>query len=132
MTVEDRATIKAVILPADKTMPLSRTGQLLSDYGHEVASAHSAEEAGQLLRQDVTDLLVVDVTNSAENRAFVTGLADLSPDYLPRQLAIFSDCADETLRGLRKRISPCKVHIFLKPLHMHGLLGLLRQLECPV
>jgi hypothetical protein len=59
----------------------------------------------------------------------VNQLADLPAELRPRELAIFSDVADDTLRGLRARIKPSKVHIFLKPLHMHGLLSVLRQLR---
>lgn len=131
MTVEDRATIKAIVLPAEASTSANRAGQLLIDSGHEVASAQSPDEALEMLQSEEADLLVVDVTNSPENRGFVSQLPNLNADDLPRELAIFSDTMDEVLRGLRKRISPCKVHIFLKPLHMHGLLGVLRQLECP-
>jgi hypothetical protein len=73
-------------------------------------------------------LLVVDISNSPRNRDFVNRLTELPQDSRPRELAIFSDAMDETLRGLRGRIKPCKVHIFLKPLHMHGLLSVLRHL----
>jgi hypothetical protein len=86
-------------------------------------------EALDLLEQDQTDLLIVDVSGSRRNRDFVNEIARLPIGIQPRQVAIFSDIADESLRGLRGRIKPCKLHVFLKPLHMHGLLGVLRRLE---
>jgi two-component SAPR family response regulator len=131
MTVEDRATIKAIILPAEAANSISRAGQLLIDAGHDVSSAQSADQAMDMLQHDDADLLVVDVTNSPKNHDFVSQLSSLNSDYLPREVAIFSDSMDEVLRGLRERLSPSKVHIFLKPLHMHGLLSVLRHLECP-
>jgi response regulator RpfG family c-di-GMP phosphodiesterase len=129
MTVEDRATFRSVILPAETAPAVYRVGQLLNDLGHEVAPAQSPDHALDLLRQDQTDLLIVDVSNSEDNLDFVNRLSELPADSRPRDLAIFSDAMNDSLRGLRARISPSKVHIFLKPLHMHGLLGILRHLD---
>jgi CheY-like chemotaxis protein len=129
MTVEDRATFRSVILPAESAPSIYRAEELLSDLGHEVAAARSPQHALSLLEQDQTDLLIVDISDSARNRAFVAELSDLPASLRPRQVAIFSEDMDETLRGLRARLKPSKLHIFLKPLHMHGLLSVLRQLE---
>jgi hypothetical protein len=130
MTVEDRATLRAVIVPAESATAGQRAGRLLDDIGLDVDQAQTPHDAMDMLQRDPTDLLVVDLSNSARNRQFVEDLADLPASARPRQLAIFSDYMDEDLRGLRGRMRPCKVHVFLKPLHMHGLLGVLRQLEC--
>jgi hypothetical protein len=129
MTVEDRATFRSVILPAEAAPAFYRTGQLLNDLGHEVAPARSADHALDLLQEDQTDLLIVDVSNSPHNREFVGHLMDLPVESRPRQLAIFSETTDESLRSLRAQFKPCKVHIFLKPLHIHGLLSVLRKLK---
>jgi CheY-like chemotaxis protein len=129
MTVEDRATFRSVILPAESAPSIYRAEELLSDLGHEVAAARSPQHALDLLEQDQTDLLIVDISDSARNRAFVAQLSEMPESLRPRQVAIFSDTMDESLRGLRTRLKPGKLHIFLKPLHMHGLLSVLRQLE---
>jgi hypothetical protein len=130
MTVEDRATLRAVIVPAESTTAAQRAGKLLDEMGLEVAQARTLDDALGLLHDEPTDLLVVDISNSIQNLRFVESLADLPISVRPRQLAIFSEYVDDSLRGLRGRLRPCKVHVFLKPLHMHGLLGVLRQLDC--
>lgn len=129
MTVEDRATFRSVILSAEAVPSAYRAGQILNDLGHDVSPASSPAHAMDLLQREPTDLLIVDVSSSLRNREFVNHLSDLPASARPRELAIFSDVADETLRSLRARIKPSKVHIFLKPLHMHGLLSVLRQLR---
>jgi len=129
MTVEDRTIFRSVILAAENAPAVFRAGELLNDLGHEVATAESAGDAMALLQRDQTDLLVVDVSNSASNRDFVNRLMEIPEGQRPRQLAIFSDVADSSLRGLRKKITHSKVHIFLKPLHIHGLLQVLRSLD---
>jgi CheY-like chemotaxis protein len=116
-------------LAAEAAPYASRTGQLLNDLGHDVAGAESPEHALELLEEEQADLFVVDVSNSGRNRALLERLVDLPADIRPRELAIFSDSSDEMLRGLRSRLKPSRVHIFLKPLHMHGLLNILRKLE---
>lgn len=129
MTVEDRATFKSVVLPAEGAPYASRTGQLLNDLGHDVAGAESPEHALELLQEEQADLFVVDVSNGNRNRALFEKLLALPADVRPREVAIFSDASDEMLRGLRSRLKPSRVHIFLKPLHMHGLLNILRKLD---
>lgn len=129
MTVEARATIRVVVVAAESATAAHRASQLLDDLGHEVIEAHSPDHALDLLQEAQADLLVVDLSNSAENRRFVEGLSLLSSITRPRQLAIFADTLDEDLRNLRTRMRPCHVHVFLKPLHMHGLLGVVRQLD---
>src|ERR1700722_10616007 len=132
MTVEDRATFRSVILPADAAPAFYRTGELLNDLGYEVAPADSADHALDLLHQDQTDLLIVDVSNSPGNRAFIQHVSELPAEMRPRQLAIFSDTSDDSLRSLRARFKPSKVHVFLKPLHIHGLLTVLKKLKVDV
>jgi CheY-like chemotaxis protein len=129
MTVEDRATFRSVILPAENAPAAYRAGELLDELGHDVAPATSPANALDLLEQDQTDLLIVDISGSKQNRMFVQQIADLPAGIRPRQVAIFSDAGDDSFRGLRARIKPSKLHVYLKPLHMHGLLNALRRLE---
>jgi len=129
MTVEDRATLKAVIVASESASAAHRAGKLLGDFGLDVSEAESPARALELLLQEPADLLVVDVCNSIENREFIDRLIELPITARPRELAIFSDMLDDQLRGLRSRLRPTKVHVFLTPLHMHGLLGVLRQME---
>ena len=82
----------------------------------------------ELLNSDHTDLLVVDITGGA-NRDLFESLCELSEGKRPDQVAVFTDSIDSQLRDWRRRVSPSHVHVFLKPLHMHGLLGVLRQME---
>jgi len=130
MTLEDRDTLRAVIVSAESATAAQRAGKLLDEMGLDVAQARTVDHALGLLEEDPTDLLVVDISNSPMNRKFVESLADLPLSSRPRQLAIFSEIMDEELRRLRARMRPTKVHVFLKPLHMHGLLGVLRHLDC--
>src|SRR5579862_7945653 len=129
MTTQDHETLRAVIVPAGLKPADSRAGKLLRDLGHDVAGAESASEALDLLRESETDLMVVDVSNSEENQSLVRQLAELPVADRPRALAIFSESFDQGLRDVRKRIGKSRVHVFIKPLHMHGLLSVLRQLE---
>jgi two-component SAPR family response regulator len=129
MTFEDRATFRSVVLPAEDAPAAYRAGDLLDEMGHDVAPATSPADALDLLEQNQTDLLIVDVSGSPPNHEFVEQLADLPMGIRPRQIAVFSDSDDDSFRGVRSRIKPSKLHIFLKPLHMHGLLTVLRRLE---
>jgi hypothetical protein len=81
----------------------------------------------ELICADHTDLLVVDITNNA-NRDLFDALMELPESKRPEQVAVFSESIDGQLREWRK-LSPSRVHVFLKPLHMHGLLNVLRQME---
>jgi response regulator RpfG family c-di-GMP phosphodiesterase len=127
--VQDRVTFRSVILPAESAPAAYRSEQLLNDLGHEVSPANSPEHALSLLQQEPTDLLVVDVSGSARNREFVGQLPAMDASARPAQVAIISDVLDDALRGVRTRLGRAKVHVFLKPLHMHGLLNFLRTLE---
>jgi DNA-binding NtrC family response regulator len=128
MTLVDHVTLRAVVLPAEMTTAASRAERLLTEYGHEVASAQTPEQALGLL-QDDTDLLIVDVCNSAINKEFVNHLADMPAAARPRSVVVFADRVDENLSAMRKRLGASRWHVLLKPLHMHGLLNVLRQLD---
>jgi DNA-binding NtrC family response regulator len=129
MTVEDRATFRSVILPSENATAAHTAGQLLNEYGHQVVPAQSPRHALELLGEEHTDLLIVDLSDSARNGDFLARLAELPITARPDQLAIFTDGGDENFGSLRSQIKPSKLQVFLKPLHMHGLLGILRRME---
>jgi response regulator RpfG family c-di-GMP phosphodiesterase len=104
------------------------TRRLLNQLGHDVTRADSPDHAMELINSDHTDLLVVDVTNS-NNREMFESLLDLPESKRPAEVAVFSDSIDAQLRDWRRQVAPSHVHVFLKPLHMHGLLTVLRQME---
>jgi hypothetical protein len=129
MNVHDHPTLRAVILPSGYQSPQDApTNKLLEDLGHTVFSAGTADEAMRLLKADPTDILVVDVTESEENRRLIDRLAELPLDNRPRELAIFTERSEDRFRKLRVSVAPSHVHVFLKPLHMHALLNILRRL----
>jgi CheY-like chemotaxis protein len=127
MTAQVPSVLRAVVLPSADTYQDSPTRRLLGQLGHDVTRADSADHAMELINSDHTDLLVVDVSNE-DNREMVESLMELPESKRPDQMAVFSDSYDVQLREWR-RSSPSKVHVFLKPLHMHGLLAVLRQIE---
>ncbi len=129
MMAQLRSALRAVVLPSPEAHPQDTpTRRLLGELGHDVARAASPDHALELINSDHTDLLVVDITNSA-NRELFESLCELPESKRPDQVAVFSDSIDEQLREWRRRVAPSHVHVFLKPLHMHGLLSVLRQIE---
>ena len=130
MTVQERTALRAVVLPAGYPIPADApTNRLLNDLGMEVASAGSTSEAFRYLTDEPTDIFVVDVAESPENMDMVGRLPELRADRRPRNLAIFSDHRDDRLDKVRAQMTSTRVHVFLKPLHMHGLLNVLRKLQ---
>ncbi len=130
MNVQEHTTLRAVILPSGYQLPEEApTNRLLMDLGHTVLSAANADQAMRILRDDPTDILIVDVTDSAENRRLIDRLGELPAGSRPRELAIFTERGDDRFRKLQASIAPSHVHVFLKPLHMHGLLNVLRRLD---
>jgi hypothetical protein len=130
MNAQEHTTLRAIILPSGYQLPDDApTNRLLMDLGHTVLSASTAEQAMRLLRDDPTDILIVDVTDSPENRRLIDQLGELPADSRPRELAIFTERSEDRFRRLKAVVAPAHVHVFLKPLHMHGLLSILRRLE---
>lgn len=130
MMAQLRTALRAVVLPAPDASPQDTpTRRLLGELGHDVARAETPDQAIDLLNADHTDLLVIDVTNENSNTALMDSLRDLPETKRPTQVAIYTDAISLRLRDFRRSYSPSQVHIFLRPLHMHGLLGVLRNLE---
>jgi response regulator RpfG family c-di-GMP phosphodiesterase len=129
MTAQIPSAFRAVILPSsDAHRQDTPTRRLLGELGYDVARADSSDHALELINSEHTDLMVVDIT-SATNRQLFESLCELPESKRPDQVAVFTDSIDSQLREWRRKISPSQVHVFLKPLHMHGLLGVLRQME---
>ncbi len=117
-----------MVLPTSDALAYDTpTYRLLGDLGHDVTCAGSPGQALELINSEHTDLLVVDVTNGS-NREVFQSLMDLPESKHPAQIAVFSDNIDGPLREWRRK-SPAHVHVFLKPLHVHGLLTVLRQMD---
>jgi response regulator RpfG family c-di-GMP phosphodiesterase len=129
MTAQLRSALRAVVLASPDAHPQDTpTRRLLGELGHDVTRAVSPDHALELINSDHTDLLVVDITNSA-NREVIESLCELPESKRPDEVAVFTDSIDNQLREWRRNIAPSHVHVFLKPLHMHGLLTVLRQME---
>jgi hypothetical protein len=130
MTSQLRSTLRTVVLPSpdayEQDTPARR---LVGEFGHDVARAQSPDHAIELLSADHTDLLVMDITNNSRNRQLLGALSDMPLSKRPEQIAVFADSLDVQLRDLRHRLAPTHVHMFFEPLHMHGLLGVLRHME---
>lgn len=130
MTAEVRSCLRAVVLPAtDAYSEDTPTRRLLGGLGHDVTRASSPAQALELVNADHTDLLVVDVANSEGNRTLLSAISDLPQSKQPQQIAIFTDAIDGSLRETRKAMGSRRVHLFVKPLHMHGLLSVLRKMD---
>jgi CheY-like chemotaxis protein len=130
MTDQLRIALRAIVLPSpDVTSQESPTRRLLGGLGHDVTRAESPDHAIDLLNRDHTDLLVVDVSNGNENRQMLSRITELADSQIPTQVAIFTDTLDSQLNSMKKNLHGSKVHVFLKPLHMHGLLSVLRQMN---
>jgi len=125
-----RSSLRAVVLPSPDSYPQDTpTRRLLGELGHDVTRAVTPDHALELISADHTDLLVVDMTNGNANTQLIDSLQELPENKRPMQLAIFTDSIDIQLRDFRRKYAPSHVHVFLKPLHMHGLLGVLRHME---
>lgn len=119
-----------VVLPESVEVEKHPGVRLLRELGHHVSPASSPDDAIGLLQSAHTDLLVVDLPDDAERRQVFDTLSTLPARQRPRQAAVFSDGLDEYVRQLRvSSADRPKVHVFLKPLHLHGLLNVLRSIQ---
>jgi DNA-binding NtrC family response regulator len=129
MTAQTRAALRAVVLPSPDAEPQETpTRRLLGQLGHDVSRATNPNHAWQLMSADHIDLFVVDAAFQA-NRDVLELIEDLPEEHRPTQVAVFTDVMDNQLRDFRRNAAPSQVHVFIKPLHVHGLLNVLRQIE---
>lgn len=105
------------------------TYKLLTDLGHEVVPATSPDDAVNLLSAGIVDLLVVDLPGADDKRRLFERLDALPAQAKPRRVAVFSEEVDDYARTAHRAQTSPRVHVFLKPLHVHGLLNVLRSIE---
>ncbi|MCS7032772.1 MAG: hypothetical protein NZ561_02125 [Phycisphaerae bacterium] len=126
----DSLALRAIVVVSENSNPDTQpTSRLLRDLGHEVSSACSPDEAVQQLQAARADLLVVDLPTAEQKRRLFERLASLPREYRPRRVAVFTDEVDDYARTLHSQQDNPRVHVFLKPLHVHGLLSVLRSIE---
>jgi hypothetical protein len=128
MTVQKQALRAIIFHGADTDAEGMSAFRLLSDLGHSVTPTHSTQDASRLLGDGDADLLIVYV-HSAEEGRLVDWLSDIPSESRPREVAIVSDQSENAASRLRSKFGPARVHVLLKPLHVHGLLNIVRQLE---
>jgi CheY-like chemotaxis protein len=111
------------------------THRLLQELGHDVKLSENIDDALRALRTGGAELLVVgdstpDVAGLAErSTALVNRIGDLPDGSRPREIAIFVNAThDDSPQQPRRDYPGCRVHQFFKPLHMHGLLSVLRDM----
>jgi DNA-binding response OmpR family regulator len=128
MTAQAPSALRAVIFQDSRATTSGQTLKLLNELGHDVHSTATADEALAVLSETSTDLVVIDALPGHEKRRLVTEIGCLPADKRPRQIAIFCDRIDDYLSDLRRQLAP-QVHVMLKPLHLHGLLSLVKSIE---
>lgn len=129
-TVADRQTLRTiVVVTKGPDSALQPTSRLLSDLGHNVTDANSPDEAVQILQNNGADLLVVDLPTIDQKRRLFERIEALPQSARPNRIAIFADEPDDFSKSLSIQQSKPRVHLFMKPLHVHGLLNVLRSLE---
>ena len=132
-TLEQVATRTIFVHPNSDPANLWPTHRLLADLGHEVTSTNTLEDALRIMREDPTDLLILEEPPKSEagfREEELRQIRSLPLEQQPREVAIFSD-RPGVLDRVRQLGSP-RVHVLLKPLHMHGLLQVIRHLHARV
>ena len=132
-TLDQVATRTIFVHPNSDPANLWPTHRLLADLGHEVTSKSTLEEALRLMREDPIDLLILEEppkSPASVREQALQQIRALPMAQRPREVAIFSDRPGEPDQS-RQTGTP-RVHVLLKPLHMHGLLQILRHLDARV
>ena len=85
----------------------------------------------QLMQADATDLVVINAEKVEEAQALVDRIATLEPQRRPKVVAVLTDRGEDLHSDLRRGgdASSPRVRVFVKPLHMHGLLDIVKRLE---
>lgn len=131
LTASEPVHLRIALLRASPSHALG-TGalsKLLRDRGHRVDISDSVAELSRLSKDVPLDLLVVDSTLSGTEATYLEDLAAVHWTTPPREVAVLSDSENLSVRDLRARLRRSAVHLFLKPLHLHGLLRVLRKAE---
>ena len=129
MTAQDQSTLRTIILQTSR-LDETPAARLLTQLGHEVTPSTSAADVIQLIQTDPTDLVVIDAEKVQEAQPLVDRISELDENQRPKVVAVLSDHGQDMLARLRRggATSP-RVRVFLKPLHMHGLLDIVKRLE---
>ena len=135
MATLDQVAMRTIFVhPNSDPANLWPTHRLLADLGHEITSTNTLEEALRLMREeDFTDLLILEEPPKAEasfREEELRQIRSLPTSQQPREVAIFSD-RPKDFRTTRQSGAP-RVHVLVKPLHMHGLLQVIRHLDSRV
>jgi DNA-binding response OmpR family regulator len=129
-TLTQTTTRTIFVHPNSDPANLWPTHRLLADLGHEVSSMSTLEDALRVMREDPVDLLILEEPPKADpsvREYALQQIRSLPPSQQPRDIAIFSD-RPGTSDHSRQSGAP-RIHVLLKPLHMHGLLHVVRQLR---
>lgn len=129
MTAQEQTTLRTIILQTSR-LDTTPAGMLLSGLGHQVTPSSSSVDALRELQTDGADLVVVDMDKSDETAALMRRLGEVEPGQRPRAIAVLADHAVDPSQDVTEQIDDLPpVRVFLKPLHLHGLLGLVKKLE---
>lgn len=126
---ESQALRAIVVVPETADTQKQASCRLLRELGHDLRTARSTNEWVGMLESSPADLLVIDLASDADRRAVVDKLSTLPVGRRPRHVVAFADGLDEYVRNLQRSLDRPKVHVFLKPLHVHGLLSVIRSTE---
>jgi CheY-like chemotaxis protein len=130
MTAQDQSTLRTIILQTSR-LDETPAARLLSQLGHDVTASTSAADAIQLIQTDRADLVVIDAEKIEEAQPLVDRISALDESQRPKVVAVLTDRGADLARlrrGGAEATSP-RVRVFLKPLHMHGLLDIVKRLE---
>jgi hypothetical protein len=129
MTAQVQTTLRTIILQTSR-LDTTPAGMLLSGLGHQVTPSASSVDALRELQADGADLVVIDADKTDETAALMSRLAELDPAKRPRAIAVLADHAVEHSNvGSDPADELPPVRVFIRPLHLHGLLGLVKRLE---
>jgi DNA-binding response OmpR family regulator len=134
MTAQEQSTLRAIVVktsPRHDSPVESSASRLLSQLGHDVIDFVSPDNALQAIREGHCDLVVIDAQLWDEARAVVDQIADLDATVHPRAVAVLTDRGREegAPAQLTRKPLASRVRILLRPLHMHGLLNIVKKLE---
>ena len=119
---------KVVIQDSQREPVIGVAAQLLGVLGHDVAIVDTPDAAVTAASHGRTDLVVLSVTDAAEQSFQLDKIALLPRSERPRQIAILSEDETEATTLRRPDLPDVKVHIFVKPVHALGLLNVIKRM----
>jgi len=133
MATVDQIALRTIFVhPEADPANLWPTHRLLADLGHDITSIGTLQAALDLMQDEgeAPDLLIIEEPHKADpalREEELRQIRSLPRSQQPREVAIFSDRPEE-FRPSRLADAP-RVHVLVKPLHMHGLLQVIRQMD---